>query len=297
LGCVAQTTQADIERIELLRGQIKSAEAQHAGAAELGGLWLRLANRHQKEQEFAPAEDSYVRALRLLRGAGAQAEYADALNGMASLELATGRLDQAKDSGKKALAVYEALGDRRHAGCVHQTIALALLFERHGREAEAESAAGLADLQAAPQPAVSDMVAARLAHSYALCFQKKCAAGLEDVDQAMEAARTKLPEESLEMVAGWLARGYDQWKMGVVEEGDRSMREALRLARGLTGMPQPMLVRTQLNVMRRYDTFLKERHRKQEAAQMEAEIGRLEAAHPAECSGCTVSVAALGFVP
>ena len=57
-----------------------------------------------------------------------------------------------------------------------------------------------------------------------------------------------------------------------------------------------VLVGGQLNVMRQYDAFLKETHRKQEAAQMEAEIGRMEAGHPAECSGCTVSVAALGFM-
>ena len=298
LGCVAraQMAQADIERIELLRGQIKSAEAQHAGAAELGGLWLRLANRYQNDLEFAPAEDAFVRALRLLRGTGAQAEYADALDGMTTLDLATRRLSEARDNGKKALAVYEALGDRYHAGTIHVTIALTLLLERHAREGEAESAAGLEDLQAATHSDVGEMVAGRLAHSYALCFQKKCAAALEDVDQAMEVTRTKFPEESLEMVAAWTTRGFDEWKMGAVEESDRSMREALRVARGLTGMPQPVLVGAQLNVMRQYDAFLKETHRKQEATQMEAEIGRMEAAHPAECSGCTVSVAALGFM-
>jgi tetratricopeptide (TPR) repeat protein len=290
-------TQADTERIEMLRGQIKNAEVQHAGAAELGGLWLKLAIRYQNELEFAKEEDAFARALRLLRGTGAQAEYGEALNGMASLELAMERPDEAKDCGKKALAVYEALGDRRHAGYAHEAIALALLFDRHGREAEIESAAAIADLEAAPQLDVSEMVATRLSHGYALCFQKKCAAALEEVDQTMELVRTKFPEESLEMIVTWSARGLDQWKMGAVEESDRSMKEALRLARGLTGVPRPVMLNTELNVMRRYDAFLKDTHRKQEAGQMEADIGRLEAAHPAECSKCTVSVAALGFVP
>jgi tetratricopeptide (TPR) repeat protein len=293
---VAQVTQ-DTERVETLLGQIKSSEAQHAGAAELGELWLRLADRYQSEQQFTPAEDAYVRALRLLRGSGAQAGYADALDGMASLELAMGRLDKAKDSGKQALTAYAALGDRKHAGYVHETIAMALLYGRHGREAEVESAAGLAGLEASPAPDVSGLVSARLAHSYALCLQKKCAAALEDVDRAMEVAQMAFPEESLVMVTVWSARGFEQRKMGEVEESERSMREAVRLARGLTGVPQALLVRVQLGVMRRYETFLKESHRKQEAAQMEAEMGRLEAAHPAGCSGCTVSVAALGFVP
>jgi tetratricopeptide (TPR) repeat protein len=292
----AQSSQAWVESVERLRGAIKSAEAQHAGAAELGGLWLQLANRYQDLVELPEAEDAFVRSLTLLRAAGTQAQVADALEGMASLYVATGRMNDARDLDKKALAIYEALGDKSHAGKMHETIALAWLFDRHAREAEAESAVALAELQLAGHADAADVVAAHLAHSYALCFEKKCAAAPEEVNQAMEVVRAKFPDESLEMVDVLLTQGFDEWKTGAVGEGDRAMGEALRLARGLKALPQPVIVNAQLGVMLQYDVFLKETHRRQEAAQMEAEMGRLESAHPDACSGCTVSVAALGFM-
>ena len=296
MGARAQGSQAWGERIDTLQGMIKNAETHHAGAAELGDLWLQLANRYQDLLQFAQAEDAFQRSLRLLREAGTQSEYADALDGMGSLDLAVGRLSEAKDWNKKALAIYESLGDRNRAGKMHETIALAELFDHRAKEAETDSAAGLAELRLAAQPDAGEVVAAHLTHSYAMCFQKRCAAALDEARQAMTLAQSKFPDESLEVVSSLSALGFGEWKTGAVAESDRSMVEALRLARGLSGLPEGIVTGAQFGVMRQYATFLKETHRRPEAAQMEAEMERLESAHPAGCSGCTVSVASLGFM-
>ncbi|HEY4382175.1 MAG TPA: tetratricopeptide repeat protein [Acidobacteriaceae bacterium] len=295
-GAMAQGADAWGQRIETLRGQIKSAELAHAGAAQLGGLWLQLANRYQDQLNFGDAQDAFVKALRLLRGAGVDSQYADALDGMASLELATGQLGEARDFDKQALAVYETTGDKTRVGKMHETIALSWLFEHHAREAEEESAKGLVELHAAAQPDWGEMVAALLTHGYALCFEKRCAEGLEDVNQARDLARAKFPEESLEMTTTLVTRGFVEWKLGAVDESDRAMAEAMRLAQGLTDLPQPVLVGARVQVMRQYGELLKATHRKPEAAEMEAQIRRLESTQPASCSRCTVSVAALGFM-
>ena len=94
----------------------------------------------------------------------------------------------------------------------------------------------------------------------------------------MAMVQAKFPEESPERVAVFLTRSLDEWKMGAVEQAGRSLEEALRLARGLKGLPQPVLVGDQIGVMSRYDAFLKATHRGSEATQMEAEMGRLAVA-------------------
>jgi tetratricopeptide (TPR) repeat protein len=296
---VAQSSQMEIERIEMLRGQIKTAEAQHDGAQVVGELWLKLADRYLDQLEFPEAEDAYARSLKLLRAAGTQAGIADALDGMGVIDLAARRFSEARECDKKALAIYEALGDRVRAGKMHEAIALAWLVDRHHREAELESAAGLAELQQQANPDAGEMIAAYLTHSDALCSLKRCELALKDVDHAMEIVRAKFPVESSEMVAVLLTRGVEEWKTKAIDEAGRSMEEALRLVHGLTGLPELVRLGDQLGVLQQYDAFLKATHRGVEAAAMEDEMARLQSQQhpPSGCNGCTVSAAALGFMP
>jgi tetratricopeptide (TPR) repeat protein len=295
----AQSAQAYIERIELLRGQIKAAEQQHASAAEIGGLWLQLGNRYQDLLEFPQAEDAFGRSVRLLRAPATQAQYADALDGMGSLYLATGRLNDAGEYLQRSLDIYQGLGDTLHMAVLHETLGLMQLNGRHYREAEAESSEALAEMQPLAKPNPSEMVAAYLTHGYAICGQGRCADALSDVDRAEAVVEARLRPDSLEMVAVWLARGFDEWKAGAQEEADRAMSAALQLVRSRADLPQPLIVGMELGVMRQYDAFLKGTHRKPEEKQLAAEITKLEELQPQPCSGCTVSVAALtpGLLP
>jgi tetratricopeptide (TPR) repeat protein len=289
----AQITQAYIQRIEMLRTQIKTAEQAHAGAAEVGGLWLKLANRYQDLLSLTDAEDAFARSLRLLDTPATQAGYADALDGMGSICLETGRLNDAGEYLQRSLTIYQKLGDRLHAAALHNSIALMQLNGRHYREAEAESAEALTQMQALAKPDPGELVAAYLAHSYALCGKGRYSEALSDVDRAMFVAEASLQPDSIEMAAVWLARGFDQWKAGAPDDAERAMGASLHLLRGRTDLPQPTLANLQLGVMRQYDTFLKGTHRKPEQKQMEAEMARLQAQQPSACNGCTVSVAAL----
>jgi tetratricopeptide (TPR) repeat protein len=293
----AQGTQAYIERIELLRTQIKTAEQQHSGAAQIGGLWMQLANRYQDQLEYVQAEDAFAHSLRLLDTPATQPQCATALNGMGSLYLETGRLNDAYDYLRKSLTIYERLGDRLRTAALHDSIALVQLNEHRYREAETESAEGLAEMQSLAQPDPGELVAAYLAHSYAICGQGRCGEALSDVDRAMFVAEAHLRPDSMEMAAVWLARGSDQWKAGAPDDAERAMGAALHILRSRTDLPQPLLVSLQLGVMRQYDAFLKEAHRKTEEKQIAAEMTRLEAQQPAACNGCTISVAALGLLP
>ena len=205
---------------------------------------------------------------------------------------------QVLDAARKALETdLGPAADSADPAKLHETIALVLLFERRFHEAEAESAEGLKELQSLARADAGETVAAYLTHGCALCHQGRCSAALEDANRAMAIAQAKLPAESLDMVAVWLFRGFDEWKTGSAEEGERAMGEALRIARGLTGLPRPVLVNAQLGVLRQYAAFLKATHRKREAGQTESEIVRLESEQHLACSNGTVNAAALSAGP
>lgn len=307
VGCVmcsvvhaqAQPSQAATERIELLRSRIKAAQDRHAGPAEVGVLWLKLGNRYQDQLDLASAEDAFVHALRLLQALGTQAAYADALDGLGSVYMEMGRLSEAPACLKKSLAIYETLQDHARAAAVHDALAMIFLDEKQFREAEEESAKGLAELQWLAMPNVEELASAYLTHSYAVCYQGRCEEALKDTSRAMEIVKGKLAANSVDVAAVWRARGLAEWKAGFPAEGERSMEEALRIVHSRTDWPTLLRVSGEVGVLRQYAALLKESNRKQEAKQVEAQIALVEGDAPHPCSDCTVNAAAvgMGFLP
>jgi len=290
-----QPAQTAAERIELLRNQIKAAEDGHAGQAEIGALWLKLGNRYQDLLDFAPAEDAFVRAARLLRGTETQAAYLDALDGLGSLYLATGREPEAEDAMRKVVGMYEAMGDSGHAADAEVTLALVLLFEKRYGESAIESGKAIQAFELLPQADASEPVSAYLSHSYALCYQGRAKEALGDTSRAMDLVKSNLPVNSTEVAATWLARGVMEWKSGFPDEGEKSIGEALRIVRSRGDWPPVLRVNGELGVLRQYAALLKDSHRKQDAKQIQLQIAQLQGELPPTCSSCTVNVAAVGL--
>jgi tetratricopeptide (TPR) repeat protein len=289
----AQPLPAFATRIEMLRSEIKSATSERAGAEQMGSLWLRLANEYHNRFEVAQAEDAFSHAISLLRIPSTQAGYAESLEGLGSLYFETARPAEARACLGKALAIYQALGDGRHTAKLHVTLARVQLFERRFRESEAESSEALKELQMQTPPDAMEMAAALFAHGYALCVQGQCNAALDDTNRAMTLAKEVLAANSLEVAELWAARGFDEWKSGSPEEGERDMREALRMLGDRGDLPPLLLGHARLAVLKQYALCLKESHRKPEARQIEAEISQIESGQRLGCNGCTVSAAAL----
>ena len=229
----AQSSAADAERIALLRSQIKSAEEQHAGVAETGELWLRLANRYQMSWSLRMRKTRLAVRCACCMLRGCRLRRPTHWMGWDRFIWQPGGLRRRRTTLGKCLAIYQDLGDRAHAEPVHEAMAQALLFDRRYRESQAQSEVALAELQSLGSSDPVEMVAAYLTHSYALCFQGHCAAALDDVDRALAVAQAKLPADSLEMVEVRLVQGFEQWRAGSPEDGGRSLQEALRIARQL----------------------------------------------------------------
>jgi tetratricopeptide (TPR) repeat protein len=294
----AQAAPAAATRVELLRVRIKSATDEHATAVQLGSLWLQLACEYQRQFELPEAEDAFTRSASLLRTPATQSAYADSLSGLGWVYFAEARAVESKNCLGKALEIYQALRDPARIVKLREDIAEVLLFERRYREGEAESSEALKELQSQSKPDLAELEAGLLVHSYALCFQGRCAAALDDANRAMTVAQSIFPADSFEIAQVWVARGYDQWKSGSFDEGERSLREALRMLLNRTDMPIQLLLISQLPTLKWYADCLKANHHKLEARQVEAEILQLRSEQQAPvCKDCTVSAAALSSAP
>ena len=276
-----------------LQASILKAVELHASPEVLGKLWLTLANRYLDQFELQKAEEAYTHAIRLLHGTPSQAQYADSLRGIGTVYRTSGRLKQARKYLTSSLGIYEALNDRPNVAYLHLALGLERLAERKYREAEAETTAALEEFESGIKLDLSDLSAAYLTRSRAVCGEGRCGSALQDVSRAHNVAQNRFHENSIEMISIWLVQGYVQMQAGLQTEGQLAMNEALRLAQSRTDLPRPFFVALQLAVLRAQAVALKAADRKQKAKHAQDQIAQIEAEARSRCNGCTVSVAAL----
>jgi tetratricopeptide (TPR) repeat protein len=281
------------QRIEFNRQRIDTAGSWHATDVQLGKLWLQLAYDYGDELDVQRAEEAYDRALKLLRRTSAQKYYADALDGLGLLYNTTDRLKEAESCRRKALAIFEALGDDSGVARAHVGVAIILLYEQRFTTSEEESSEALRGMREQKQPDNGEFVAGLVASSYAKCFLGRCEEGLVEAKEAMIRARADFASDSVPVIVSLLAVGFEQWKTGAQAEGEKAMHEALELVHGNMNMPRRMLIDVQLKVFTRYADYLKATHQKMMAKQMEHEIERLRGEQTPLCRDCTVNVVAL----
>jgi tetratricopeptide (TPR) repeat protein len=212
---------------------------------------------------------------------------------MGNVYRASGRLKEARRCLTTSLDIYTTLNDETNIARLHVELGAELLAENKYREAEAESAAAIKYFESVPKPDVSDMSAAYLVRSRAICGQGRCRSALDDVSRAHSVALSRFRENSIEMISIWMVQGQVQMQAGLLAEGEQSMNQALRLAQSRTDLPHPYFVALELAVLRAQRTSLKAAHRKHQAKNAEDQIARIESDAPAACSGCTVSAPAL----
>ena len=295
-AALAQQAPDDQKLIASIRDRIQVAQHNHASDEELGHLWLALGNRYQDQLIGPEAEDAFARALRLLTGKNqARGDYADALAGMGSLYLADGRYRNAADFLQRSAQVYESLGDAAHAASLHESLAITLTHLGKYRESEAQSLLARSSLESLHSPDPAELLASRITHAYALCYQDRCSPALAEVDEAV--VNRQIRPDSLEMVAALLARAFIQSRLGADWEPD--VTRALHITRSQTGVSTAVRSNIELSVLRQYGQLLKASQRNPDTKAREKEIAqqiaRLEEQRPSPCTGCTVNVSA--FAP
>lgn len=291
-----QTQRDEVLRDRIAQGvhRIETASEWQATKEQLGTVWLQLAYDYQGQSETQLCEEAFSHALSLLVASDAQMYYAAALDGLASLYLATSRLPEAENLQRKALKIYESLADGDGMARLHVSIGITLLKLKQYRASELEIAEGLREIKQQSKPDESEHIAGLIAMSYAKCFQKRCVEAEEDSEKAIDLARAKFGSTSIEVIASLEARSFDLWKSGAEAAGEKAMQEAIQLLNAKDDMSSPMLVDARVRLLQQYQAHLKETHQKAKEQQIESEIGRLKGLERPQCNGCTVNVA--GFM-
>jgi tetratricopeptide (TPR) repeat protein len=304
LGCVSVISPARVlsqdgsnvvQLTQTLRKQIDAAEGQKAGDRVLGKLWWKLGLTYQSQLSYAAAEDAYLRALPMLRAAGLDAKYADALHGLGTVCLSTGRHAEARKYLGASLAMYEQMQDVVEAVHLRQAIGLELMLDGRYKDAAAEFSGSLAQVNTLPNPPAEAVIAAYLLLSTAEYRHGESTEALANIELARAAAAgAKLPANSLMAIDMLLAEGAALTRKGQPDAGDAAIQEALRLAAKRNDLAPAASLALKLGILREYSASLQAVHRKQEAKRVEAQMTQLRSGLPAACERCTVSVAALG---
>ena len=198
-----------------LKQQIASAAEQHAPEEKIGALWLQLANEYQDHLDLGSAEEAFTHAIPLLRSVGSHRDLADALDGLGSVYLSTGRVPESRTLLRKAMVLYRELHDRPQEAHLHESLAIGFLLERRYRDAEKEASETLSELQEQQSSDVAEREAALLTRSYARTYQGRCRGALEDTQQAQTLVSTSLDANSLEAATFWVSRSFALWRCGV----------------------------------------------------------------------------------
>lgn len=283
-------------QISELQKQIKTAEAAHGSAQQLATLWIALAGAYQEVVDLESAENAFAHAIRLLRGTYAPGLYASALDGIATVYFGTGRAEMAERCLRRAVELEHAAGDSTAETITRRDLAAALIKELKFAEAEKQASDVLHLLEAQAHPNVGEMIVIYLIRSRATCEMRRCVEALQDVDRAEALAVSNIGTDPIDFITIPALRGIEQFRSGAVEEGDRTVQQALRLVDSRVDIPASFQIHFREALLEEYSQLLGSAHRKREKKRVDEEIARTKAQQPG-CDRCSVSAASLGLFP
>jgi tetratricopeptide (TPR) repeat protein len=290
----AQTPEAQISspqaRIARDLEVIRIGEQQHLPPARQAALWEQLALQYEVGAEFLKAEDAYLRALHLLKTEpSSRAEYAFTLDNLSSLYIIYGRLDDAESARKQAIKVRQKLGNPAETGQSEVHLADIALMRRRYNKAERLALQGLQMMESSSNPPRAGILSAFITLTFARCSRGHCGEGLMNAKQAVAFANKNFESESAANGFALESLGFAEWKSGALQDGERTMLQALQILRTRLSATDPRLA----GVMSQYRSYLIEAHRPAEAQEIDKQLTRITSQAGIYCQGCTVSVHSL----
>lgn len=266
--------------------QIYSAASQHADPPAMepiaaGRIWRHLGSLYEDAGMYADSETAYVHAIRLLESVPtAQGELAHAIDGLGTLYMMRGDLQQAERAEQRALAIREDAGPK--ADLPQSWYHLATLSLREHRFEKARDYAGRAvkQLGAEDRPDADEELNARFVLGAALYRLHNYPEAIAMMQSAMVVVhRTYRPEEFPSAFGSFLL-GYVYWKSGNADAAQDLMQTGAAAIEKQLGWEHPVC----LMVMTQYARYLHATHQKQAALEIE---NKLKQAHGTESNGQT----------
>jgi hypothetical protein len=268
-------------------------EQAQASAYELGYRWALLGVEYTDASDFANSESAYNRSLQLLKAdasaktnASTTALYAAVLDQFGALYRIYGRIPEALNCRRKALALRQQLGDPLEVARSKSHLAELALMSRKYKDALATVDQAYESMTQLQDPRKADLTSTLIIRSYAECALHKCDRGLEDAQRALAIGREALKADSPSLGAALIAVGSAELKSGATVDAANSVRRALQIFKLKFTAADPRLAYAMLL----YRDCLLAQHRKREAREIDDQVSALNRQSPPSCLSCTVSV-------
>lgn len=269
-------------------------EQAQASAYELGYRWALLGVEYTDASDFANSESAYNRSLQLLKVDDASATtdapttalYAAVLDQLGTLYRIYGRIPEALNCRRKALALRQQLGDPLEIARSKSHLAELALMSRKYKDALATANQAYESMTQLQDPRKADLPSTLIIRSYAECALHKCDRGLKDAQQALAISRKAFKADSVSVGAALIAVGSAELKSGATVDAANSVHQALQIFKLQFTAADPRLNYAMLL----YRDCLLAQHLKREARDIDDQVSASNRQPPPSCPSCTVSV-------
>jgi tetratricopeptide (TPR) repeat protein len=265
---------------------IDDARRLNLNDKEVGRLWALIASDEQDLGQFDKAEDAYLHALHLFESQPSlQEDYAVTLDNLGALYTLTQRGEASLNCRKRALAIFQKLGNPLQVARAEGHLSGAYLMLGKNKDARHHAEIASRELALLPEATSEDKASVLVGYALSSCFTGRCNEGVIAARQAMSLVQGAFAPESFPMGQVHVVLGFTEWKTGEEAKAEQDLREGIRILR-LNLPPFHPLVVHALEIYRRY---LSDLHREVEAQRI-AEQQKDGETSQSRCDNCTVSV-------
>jgi tetratricopeptide (TPR) repeat protein len=275
--------------------QIYSAATLHADPPSMaplpaGRIWLRLATLYEDAGMYTPSEMAFHHALRLLAVPPvSQADLAQAMDGIGTVYMARGELEQAELAEQQALHIREAHGLDSQLAMSWYHLATVYLHKRRADMAREYAQLAVDKLQADHNSSPDEQMVALFVLARSLCESHQYPQAIATMETAMRVVRSIYGPDDLPSGFGAFLAGYAYWQSGDLTSAGALMQQGVAIVGKQLGWDHP----TCIEIMTQYARFLRNTHQRKAARTVEKELEQARS----QCVDChgpeTLNVASL----
>jgi len=297
LSTGALRAHAQSANLEELRKQIQQYEAISARAdppamapLAAGRIWSHLGQLYEDAGQYAQSETAFVRAIRLLKTVpGDDADLAGAIDGLGSLYMMRGDIQQAERAEQKALSIRQA---KHLAADLAQSwfhLAALALRERQFEKARGYAQRAVEQLLQQPHPDPDEQINARFVLGLALCRLDRFPEAIAIMQSAMEIVKRTYAPSDFPYGFGSFLLGLAYWKSGDADTARDLMKTGSAVVENLLGINHPACVA----IMAEYERYLRSTRQNQEARAVEDKLKQANGVEGLRKGQGTLDIAAL----
>lgn len=269
----ASVHQKLLDAVAASEAMTRKAEQEHLPDLHMARIYWNLAMSYEDAGETGRAEAALVHAETLFRRSDTNGgELAEALDGLAILNGATGKISAAEKEELEALQLRQKLGNRLTMARSWATMSALMLKQKKFDQAGAFAQQAADEFAENAGATFRDKLSARYALGMALCGQKDYATAVPVLKSAVADARSELSVQSAPVGIGEFLLGYAYWKAGDTANAGVEMKTGIDVLNSQFGWGAP----SYLPVLRMYAKYLHETRNVAEANEVNQRIQQAE---------------------